>query len=247
MKRKECEKIHWYNRGFENAMNGKRLDSDSEIQACLGVEALIRHDQLDQGFKAGMAKYCLKDTAYQKGREGVFFNFEFCGQNTNALRNRHTEGVLAFCDSKNGYRVGTRGYEYKNICPKSLEAKFLSQYRKGRIVYLESQIESHQSQIRELVRSTRDMKRKQRNLQSQLRYLPRNRVKVIERRSKDKIVRYEEDDSTNMERDRLNWEIRRINGKIQDNDRLESRLRQKIGSFKSEIRSLKFYPPESEL
>ncbi|MCB1685858.1 MAG: DUF2799 domain-containing protein [Pseudomonadales bacterium] len=47
-----------------------------------------------------------------------------------------SEGNLDYCRAENGFAVGQEGYAYRNVCPSSLEADFLTQYRKGRELYV---------------------------------------------------------------------------------------------------------------
>ena len=57
-KRKECEKINWFDHGQSVAMRGDRLNADKAVNECRKVEADISETQLDLGFKSGMQKYC---------------------------------------------------------------------------------------------------------------------------------------------------------------------------------------------
>ena len=76
--RKECEKMNWYQTGFDIALRGDRISNDDKVSQCRKVEAEISESQLDTGFKAGMNRYCMPDTVYQTGKSGELFNTEFC-------------------------------------------------------------------------------------------------------------------------------------------------------------------------
>lgn len=48
-----------------------------------------------------------------------------------AYRHGHEIGIGEFCRPQNGYRLGTRGYRYKGVCPAHLENAFLSAHSSG--------------------------------------------------------------------------------------------------------------------
>jgi len=51
----------------------------------------------------------------------------------------HQRGVRAFCNPSRAYSIGTRGSQYKGMCPKDLEPAFLKAYRAGKKVHIASQ------------------------------------------------------------------------------------------------------------
>lgn len=149
-KRKHCESINWFEHGKTVALKGQWLNSDPTVQECRRVEADIQESQLDQGFKSGMGKYCSNEQAYQTGKSGDFFSRDLCeGPQINVLVNAHKNGVKDYCAKSNGQQAGASGKKYQNICPKELEAGFLVEYRKGRKRYVQTMIETRQSDIRE--------------------------------------------------------------------------------------------------
>ena len=149
-KRKSCEQINWFEHGKKVAMSGQWLNSDTTVSECRKVEAEISESQLDQGFKAGMGKYCSNDQAYQTGKMGDFFSRDLCeGPQINVLLNAHKKGVKDYCAKSNGQQAGASGKKYQNICPKDLEAGFLVEYRKGRKRYVQTMIETRQGEIRD--------------------------------------------------------------------------------------------------
>ena len=46
------------------------------------------------------------------------------------------EGVREYCQANNGFAVGEHGYGHNNVCPDDLRADFLTEYHKGRSLYL---------------------------------------------------------------------------------------------------------------
>ena len=77
MIRKECEKLNWYQVGFDAAMRGDRISNDDSVSRCRKADAEMSESQLDVGFKAGMSKYCQPDTVFQTGKNGDLFNTDF--------------------------------------------------------------------------------------------------------------------------------------------------------------------------
>lgn len=169
-KRKECESINWYDYGFQVAMNGKRLSNDDRVIECKKVEAEMNESQLDLGFKAGMSNYCKVETVWATGKKGLFFNSEFCdpGQ-SKMLTQKHQEGVLLFCEAKNGYTVGASGNVYNQICPKNLETPFLQEYKKGRKKYLNQSILENEQRISKLSIDANQVKQTKTHLEYELR------------------------------------------------------------------------------
>lgn len=147
-KRKDCEKTNWYQHGYDVAMSGRRLDTDDFVKQCQKVEANFSFTDLDTGFKAGMAKYCTDDNVYEVGKAGKPFSYDMCdGENLKKMKGRYTEGLRVFCTPSNGYRFGTSGGIYLNVCPKSTENDFLTEYRKGRKVYLTAAIAEKEKEL----------------------------------------------------------------------------------------------------
>lgn len=144
--RKDCEKLNWYQVGFDAAMRGERIANDAKINACRKAEADISESQLDLGFKAGMGRYCDIEQVYQIGKVGDNFNTEFCdpGQ-ISRLKQRHREGVLIYC--QNGSVAGLSGKKYQQVCPENLEKTFLPEYRKGRKKYLQGVLANDQEKM----------------------------------------------------------------------------------------------------
>jgi hypothetical protein len=147
--KQQCEKINWYQYGQEIAMRGDRVSNDDMVNQCRKAEAEMSESKLDQGFKAGMSKYCQPDTAFQTGKSGENLNMDLCdpGQ-LGSLKKRHAEGVFAYC--KDGLSAGLSGKKYKNICNADLEKTFIPAYRQGRKKYLTSLVQINDSKLRDL-------------------------------------------------------------------------------------------------
>jgi hypothetical protein len=45
------------------------------------------------------------------------------------------EGLLDYCRPQNGYRLGSEGYRYANVCPPGLEGAFLDAHKDGSGLY----------------------------------------------------------------------------------------------------------------
>ncbi|MEZ0390600.1 MAG: DUF2799 domain-containing protein [Pseudobdellovibrionaceae bacterium] len=146
--RKDCEKMNWYQIGYDAALRGDRISNDETVNKCRKVEAEISESQLDVGFKAGMSRYCQADGVFQTGKNGDLFNTDFCepGQ-LSFLRKRHQDGLNSFCTD--GMTAGLSGKKYKNVCSPGQEKAFLPEYRKGRKKYLQGMIGNTESKVRE--------------------------------------------------------------------------------------------------
>ena len=173
MIRQECEKLNWYQVGYDAAMRGERISNDDSVSRCRKADAEMSETQLDVGFKAGMSKYGQPDTVFQTGKNGDLFNTDFCdGGQANVLRSRHEKGLQAYCQSSNGINAGTSGRKYKNVCSQDLEKNFLPQYKIGRKRYLNGMIRNSESKLSETDRDLSRLQNQKRSLDSQLSLMP---------------------------------------------------------------------------
>ncbi|MFM6927455.1 MAG: DUF2799 domain-containing protein [Bdellovibrio sp.] len=142
LKRQECDKINWYKHGEEIALRGEWLNADTQLNECRAAEAEISESKLDQGFKAGREKYCTTENSYAVGRVGDGFSKDLCDSpQQSSLISSHKRGLNDYCSKANGYNAGVSGKKYKNNCSLDLEAGFLPEYKKGRLKYVQSQIQ----------------------------------------------------------------------------------------------------------
>ena len=147
--RQECKDYNWYQLGYDAAMRGERASNDAKIMRCRSAEAEMSESQIDTGFKAGMARYCQPDTAYQIGKQGETLNYDFCDSNIlGTMKRRFQEGNTAYC--KDGYTAGQTGIKYKNVCSAELEKIFMPEYKKGRKKFLLGKIEAAEIERREV-------------------------------------------------------------------------------------------------
>lgn len=245
-KRKECEKVNWFEHGFQVAMKGKKLASDSLAGDCVKVEALVRFDELDKGFKAGMAKYCIPETAYSMGREGSHFSFENCEEKLTLLRAQHKKGVTDFCRPEGGYQAGVKGWEYNNICPKETEGAFLNRYRKGRQIFLNVEIDKLERDAERMEDEARRLEREQTELRYQLSYLSRN-VVIRKETSRDRYSKKEKieigssADEYDSRRSDLEWRIRNLQHDISSKYQKRDEIKDQIGKYRSEAIQLMSY------
>jgi hypothetical protein len=245
-KRKECEKVNWFEHGFQVAMKGKKLASDSLAGDCVKVEALVRFDELDKGFKAGMAKYCIPETAYSMGREGSHFSFENCEEKLPALRAQHKKGVTDFCRPESAYQAGVKGWEYNNICPKETEDAFLNRYRKGRQVFLNVEIDKLERDAERMEDEARRLERDQTELRYQLSYLSRN-VVIRKETSRDRFSKKEKieigsaADEYDSRRNDLEWRIRNLQHDINAKYQKRDEIKNQIGKYRAEAIQLMSY------
>lgn len=149
MIRQECEKINWFQYGQEIAMRGDRASNDEKVNSCRKAEAEIAESQLDQGFKAGMNRYCQPETAYVTGKSGDILNLDLCDPGQyNTIRKKNSDGIKDYC--RDGLTAGLSGKKYKNVCAADLEKGFLPQYRLGRKRYLSTLVSNNDGKLREL-------------------------------------------------------------------------------------------------
>ncbi len=149
MIRQQCDKLNWYQLGYDAALRGDRISNDPQINQCRKAEAEISESQLDVGFKAGMSRYCQPETAYQTGKQGDTLNSDFCESNTlNLIKQKFNEGNKAYC--ADGMTAGQSGKKYKNVCSALAEKTFTPQYKIGRKKYLTNLVNLAESKKQEI-------------------------------------------------------------------------------------------------
>ncbi|MEK2689128.1 DUF2799 domain-containing protein [Bdellovibrio sp. GT3] len=149
--KKDCEATNWFQHGESVAMRGEWLSSDPKLLSCRKEEAEISESQADQGFKSGRIKYCTKENSYLVGKSGDPFTPQFCeGSDVKTLSSSHTKGIRDYCAKSNGFTAGASGKKYRNLCPTDLETGFMTEYKKGRLKYVEAQIKNAEDRRREL-------------------------------------------------------------------------------------------------
>lgn len=234
-KRKDCEKVNWYDYGFNVAMSGKRLSNDNFILECKKVEAEMSESQLDLGFKAGMSNYCKPEVVLSTGKKGEFFNAEFCdpGQ-AKFLTQKHQEGVLLFCESSNGYTFGASGKTYNQICPKNLEAAFLTEYKKGRKRYLNQSILENEQRINKLSQDSLRVKEEKTRYEYELRTV--ETVQLV--KSNNTNANQQQNDPIENKRRDLNTKINNLSYQINSIESQKNKAQEEIYQLKKEIISL---------
>lgn len=231
-KRKACEETNWHQHGLNVAMAGNRLDADPFIHECQKVEANFSFAEADAGFKEGMAKYCESGNVFAVGKSGREFSFDLCdGRSIKQMRAEHARGVNEFCKASNGYPYGSSGQVYGKICPGSLEPEFLKEYRRGRIVYLRSQISETTNQISEVEMKIRRIQSDKMARESELQALTRHRQTTINSVRLNPVTGVYESQTTTTENSEIESRIRDVKWKI---DNLDSEMQ----SAQREIESL---------
>jgi len=221
--KKQCEEINWYQHGQDIAMRGERVSNDDMVMQCRKVEAEMSESKLDQGFKAGMSRYCQPDTAFQTGKSGETLNLDLCdpGQ-LGTLKKRHAEGIYAYC--KDGLGAGLSGKKYKNVCSADLEKTFMPPYRQGRKKYLSALVQNNETKLRELNVELDRLTYEKRISDGRLSVLP--------------YVKAGDQDPYADERRRLNDRTWQLNSEISQKTSNKTRLDKENDEYRKELASL---------
>lgn len=135
-----CEKTNWFEYSRDLAMTGRYLEEDGFVKECKGVDRTSA-TQLDLGFKNGRDRYCTYENFLRQGEAGEIVNFKMCDNLIlKHMQERYAGGLKGFCTADHGYKYGSAGKTYKNVCLRDAEAKFLPTYFKGRKEFLEKSI-----------------------------------------------------------------------------------------------------------
>lgn len=246
MKRQECEKTNWHQFGYNVAMKGQRPDADTLVQECKKVEAKVDWQSLDLGFKEGMGNYCKLGTAYNKGRDGEQYNYDFCDSNMiKKLQAKFEKGREDLC-TKDGYKFGSMGKEYKNQCSGEVEKKFLVEFNKGRKKYLRAVIVKNRQEVSNINQQIIMEQNNLISLQSQLNSLNSSRRGnyVTERvyDSRTKTYRSEskwvEDPSLGHEKSSVSYKISTARNKINDLQTRQRNLNDESLRFEQELSTM---------
>lgn len=221
--RQQCEKINWYQHGQDIAMRGDRISNDDMVTQCRKAEAEIAESKLDQGFKAGMSRYCQPDTAFQTGKSGETLNLDLCdpGQ-VGTLNKRHAEGIYAYC--KDGLGAGLSGKKYKNVCSADLEKTFIGPYRQGRKKYLSALMQNNETKLREVTVEIDRLSYEKRISDGRLSVLP--------------YVKAGDQDPYADERRRLSDRTWQLNSQLSEKNSVKARLDKENDDFRKELATL---------
>lgn len=244
-KRKECEKTNWYQHGHDVAMAGKRLDADDHVRECTKAEAKIGWTEMDTGFKAGMANYCTGDNVFAVGKAGRPFSYDMCdGESRKKMRARYTEGLRVFCTPSNAYRFGSSGGVYLEVCPKDSEEAWLTEYRKGRKIWLKAVIDEKEREVVRLDGEVRRLESQRQNLSFQQSSLANGTVARRERvfdpltNTYKEVLTQSPDPQAQARSQQLSSDISSVNYQIQRTHDQQSALNNELGKMRTEMASL---------
>lgn len=151
--KERCEKANWFEHSRDVALSGRYLEEDLLIKECKGIDSTSAV-QLDLGFKSGRERYCTYENYLRRGEAGDLVNFRLCdGLVLRSMQERYANGLKSFCTAEVGFSYGASGKVYQKVCLLQAEVKFLPQYYKGRLQYLEKSI----SQVTQDMRMLQDL------------------------------------------------------------------------------------------
>ncbi len=146
--KERCEKANWFEHSRDVALSGRYLEEDLLIKECKGIDSTSAV-QLDLGFKSGRERYCAYENYLRRGEAGDLVNFRLCdGLVFRSMQERYASGLKNFCTPEVGFSFGASGKVYQMVCLLQTEEKFLPQYFKGRLQYLEKAIAQVTEDIR---------------------------------------------------------------------------------------------------
>lgn len=244
-KRKECEKTNWFQHGHDVAMAGKRLDADDFVKQCKKAEAQIGWTEMDTGFKAGMGKYCTGDNVYAVGKAGKPFSYDMCdGESEKKMRARYTEGLRIFCTPSNGYRFGASGGIYQDVCPNDTEPDWMTEYRKGRKIWLKAVIDEKEREVARLDGEVRRLESQRQNLSFQQSSLASGTTSRRERvfdpltNTYKEVVTQAPDPQAQMRSQQLSSDISSVNYQIQRTREQQTAVNAELSKMRTEMASL---------
>lgn len=244
-KRKDCEKTNWYQHGFDVAMSGKRLDADDHIKQCQKVEAKMSFTEMDTGFKAGMGKYCTGDNVFAVGKAGKPFAYEMCdGESSKKMKARYTEGLNIFCTPSNAYRFGSSGGVYLEVCPKNVEEAWLTEYRKGRKIWLTAVIGEKEKEVQRLDGEIARLENNRRMLIFRQAAIPNQTIIHQEQVYNPTTGTYQQqtsqipDTAAQAQRDQLSHEINTVDYEIGRTRQQKNALNTELSKMRTEVTAL---------
>jgi hypothetical protein len=134
--KKSCEKVNWYQHGFDLSQSGKRISNSDKVNECKRLEVPVNEGELDRGFKAGVAENCSKETSYNNGKAGKALQYlGFCGGDEPALRSVYLKGYAVFCENQVpiAYDLGMKGETAPVLqdCSEQAQNKISASFNKG--------------------------------------------------------------------------------------------------------------------
>lgn len=226
-------------------MSGKRLDADPFVKECQKVEAKMSFTELDTGFKAGMGTYCTQENIFSVGKAGKPFAFEMCdGESIKKMKAKHSDGLRIFCTPANAYRFGTTGDIYLNVCSKQEEEAFLTEYRKGRKVWLGAVIKEKEYKLQQLQAEISGLEGQRASVMAQQRMIIVVPIVKHEQVYDPKTGTYQErttqqpDPVAQARRDQLDQQLRQVNGDISSKSREVTEVSNELSKMRTEMATL---------
>lgn len=243
--KQKCKRVNWFEHGRAVALRAARLSSDHLYNECVKVEAEVAHDSADTGWKAGMKEYCSPTKAFDLGSKGLSQDFEFCGAGPSSkIQAAHRDGIKKFCQPASALEFGKNGGVYRNSCTPEQETSWLPAYKKGRQIYITSEIKKTRMAVQDLDIEVRDLESDRYSLGRKLSLIPPSEVSTTTRRYDPVTKTYKEvrtrseDDETLRRRQQLSREIDQLDSNISRARSDRDRARQKLRNLESELSRL---------
>jgi hypothetical protein len=244
--RKSCEKINWFQMAQKTAMRGQRMEQNPIYKNCQKVEAEMNSGEINRGFKLGMENYCKAEGAFETGRKGQYFNYDFCETSLHPLiKKQHAKGMQIFCKPESAFIFASRGGIYENQCFDLDETAYLKHYKKGRRSYLKTQILKNENEIQmldseisrlrsALNQSYQELRQVQQSMKQYNESLQQQNSRPLGNASPD-VYTSQDNNQIQLQLDRINSDIETTLRQIDSNLDQQKKLRNENIDWQAEI------------
>ena len=148
----KCNNKNWSEVGQSDGKSGKLADVsfDAHNSECVAAGTQIDQSVYMQGYKAGLAEFCVYDSGMSQALDGMINN-GLCSVEFGAdFDNGFGDGLSSLCTAEGGRRLGSNGKSYRDTCSQNAKADFLNGYVNGLNSYIpatETKLGALQSQL----------------------------------------------------------------------------------------------------
>lgn len=158
---------------------------------------------------------------------------------------QYGKGLRDYCAKSNGFEAGASGKKYKNNCPNDLVAGFLPEYKRGRMKFVQAQIQNLETRKRDNQMAIANKSAQLANARGNLSNLENRRNWLETQRSFAATSNPTQlgmlDGQINSVTSEINvarGDVNRINGELQSFEKDQQKIAQDIADYHTEMAGL---------
>jgi hypothetical protein len=136
MSKEECTVVNWYALGYSSGIKGQGMERfESTQQACADYQIKADFAGFNDGYQAGLAKFCIADRGYKLASTGKAYLNVCPSSEYPAFYEAFQKGLTAFCSQDNGKKRAANGQNIDKQCEVTRFPKYHEGYSSGLVTY----------------------------------------------------------------------------------------------------------------